>query len=95
MKSSPLSSTATFALLIVMSLVTISSASRARAALTSGITNITGDVVIATPPTDISNGMWESNTEIRAFAEQQQLALSTSACREHHPAQPIPISVAR
>jgi len=33
--------------------------------------------VVATPPADITNGAWESNTQIRAFAEQQQLALAS------------------
>lgn len=41
----------------------------------ANIVNVTGDVVLATPPTDISEGNWESDTQIRAFAEQQNVTL--------------------
>jgi len=42
----------------------------------AAITGTTGAVVVASPPADITNGAWESNTQIRAFAELQQVMLS-------------------
>ena len=44
----------------------------------AAIVSTTGDVVVATPPADITNGQWESNTQIRAFAEQQEVVLVSS-----------------
>jgi hypothetical protein len=41
------------------------------------ISGTTGAVVIAVPPADISNGAWESNTQIRAFSELQQVVLAS------------------
>ena len=42
----------------------------------AAIAGTTGAVVVASPPADITNGAWESNTQIRAFSERQQLVLS-------------------
>jgi hypothetical protein len=42
-----------------------------------GIVGTSGAVVVvANPPADVSSNQWESNTQIRAIAEQQDLMLS-------------------
>jgi hypothetical protein len=44
----------------------------------AAITSTTGAAAVATPPADVSSNNWESNTQIRLFAEQQNLTLSAS-----------------
>src|SRR5690349_19346467 len=41
----------------------------------AAIVGTTGEVVVATPPSDISSNQWESNNQIRAIVEQQSLVL--------------------
>jgi len=42
----------------------------------AGLLNPTGAVSIVIPPSDVSEGAFESNTEIRAFAERQNVLLT-------------------
>jgi hypothetical protein len=44
-------------------------------AVRAAIISTTGAVSVATPPADVSSNHWESDTVIRAFAEQQGLVL--------------------
>jgi len=43
-----------------------------------GIAGTTGAVTVVAPPMDMSTGAWESNTQVRAFVEQQDLVLPQS-----------------
>jgi hypothetical protein len=44
---------------------------------TAGVTGTTGAVqFVSNPPSDVSSNHWESNTQIRLFAEQQSLTLA-------------------
>jgi hypothetical protein len=44
--------------------------------LPASIISTAGAVVVTEPPSDIQNGAWESNTDIRAFAELQNVTLT-------------------
>ncbi|MFZ0184027.1 MAG: hypothetical protein WAL88_04230 [Nitrosotalea sp.] len=44
--------------------------------LRAAILSTTGAIVVATPPSDIQTGAWESNTTIEAFAELQNVLVT-------------------
>lgn len=66
----------------------------------AGIVEVGGDLVLAEPPADISNGLWTSDTEIRGWFERQ-VTLSADLTLDHvnpgfvdDPAQLVPGTLA-
>lgn len=46
------------------------------------IVSTTGAVVVTVPPSNVSSNQWESNTQIRAFAEEQNLTLTQNVATD-------------